>query len=96
MANARADADGYRAAAFAGVCAAREPAGEAGGASEAILTLERTSIMARCAKVHTGCAGHRALRLQDLPGERQTFRQIVPSMTSITSRIEAAAPLGVI
>ena len=70
----------YRAAGFAGAWAAREPARAAGAASEAIEALERTSIMACCASIQTGCAGHRALREQDLPGMRQRLRQMAPSM----------------
>ena len=90
-ANGARPACGYSAASFATFCSARDPAA---AASEAIVARARTSIMACCASIQTGCAGQCALRGQERPGLRQTLRQIAPSMASITSRIDAAAPRG--
>ena len=58
----------------------------------AIEAPERTCSIACCALAQTGCAGHAAFLGHDRPCMRQTFRQIAPSITSITSRIEAERP----
>ena len=65
-----------------------------GAANSAISALESTSSIACWASIQTGCAGHHTFLAQDMPEIKQTFRQIGPSMASITSRIDALRPRG--
>ena len=70
-------------------------AGEAWAAIAATVVWERTSSMACWARAQTGCAGQCAFLEHDLPGMRQTLRQMEPSIASITSRMDALLPRAV-
>src|SRR6202142_773841 len=63
-------------------------------ANSAIAVAVRMSTMACWACTQTGCAGQRNFLAQLFPETRQTFKEIGPSMASMTSSIEAWRPRG--
>ena len=63
-------------------------------ANSAIAVAVRMSTMACWACTQTGCAGQWNFLAQLFPETRQTFKEIGPSMASMTSSIEAWRPRG--